>query len=361
MLPRFWKAVIKQGGEEANQAISRMVVGSGIVSGLTMYALDGSIEGSWQNMTPAERDAKYRQGKQPFSVRLGNKYYSYRGLEPLSFWLTLSAELGDAIGKEREVSPQLIIDILTSISEDFSNQPFLLGLNNLFEALSDPEENAQRFISDLVRGTTLPVAIGDIARLYDPTIRKTEGVIEGLQSNIPGLSKGLLPKRNVFGESIIREGGLLQRLSPIAISTEKEVAIEKELQRLETTIGFPQQNIYGIKFTSEEMNVFSAISGKLAKKVLLATLTTQEYADSIDFEKKQTIENTISDARSVTREAMFGKVFLARWDNPDRETRIKFRKEEFPKVFENAPIEIQKIILELLKDEVRKLNLQKQE
>lgn len=359
ILPKFWKAVIKQGGEEANQAIARMVVGSGIVSGLTMYALDGSIQGSWQNLTPAERDARYRQGKQPFSFKIGNKYYSYRGLEPLSYWATLSAELADAIGKEKELSLQLVVDILTSISEDFSNQPFLLGLNNLFEALSDPEEKAQRFISDLVRGTTLPVAIGDIARLYDPTVRKTEGIIEGLKANIPGLSKGLLPKRNVFGESIIREGGLLQRLSPVVISTEKEVAIEKELQKLEITIGFPQQQIYGIKFTPEEMNVFSAISGKLAKKVLLATLTTQEYVDSIDFEKKQTIENIISDARSVTREAMFGKIFLTRWDNPDRDARIKFRKEEFPKMFEQAPIEIQKMILELLKDDVKKPTLPK--
>ena len=359
LLPRFWKAVIKQGGEEANQAIARMVVGSGIVSGLTMYAMDRSIEGSWQNLTPAERDAKYRQGQQPFSVKIGNKYYSYRGLEPLSFWLTLSAELADAIGKEKELSSQLVVDILTSISEDFSNQPFLLGLNNLFEALSDPEKKAQRFVSDLIRGTTIPVAVGDIARLYDPTVRKTEGIIQGLRANIPGLTKGLLPKRNVFGESIIREGGLLQRLSPISISTEKEVAIEKELQRLETTIGFPQQSIYGIKFTPEEMNVFSAISGKLAKRVLLATLTTQEYIDSIDYEKKQTIETIISDARSVTREAMFGKIFLTRWDNPDKEARIKFRKEEFPKMFEKAPIEMQTLILELLKDETKKPTLPK--
>lgn len=345
-LPKALYVAFKQGGTQASEAFARVITGSAVLSGLTMYASEGTITGSWKSFTPAERDAMRRQGMQPNSIKIGNRWYSYRGLEPLSFYLSFAAEIAET---QKEPTSERATKIIGSLAEDFANQPFLLGLSNVFNAVTDPDRYASRFFADLVRGTTIPVAVSDIARLYDPTIRKTETVFERLQANIPGASQKLLPQRNVWGETVTRKGALLERLSPVQMSEEKEIPLENELQRLGVTIGFPSQAIGELKMDDEEYDSFTKFSGYIAKRVLLGIIDSPAYLRLPDSKKRDMIEDLISEARRTIRDQMITEIIRHRLNNPDKEVRIQFLKEELPKIFEESSDDRKMLILEAIR------------
>ena len=80
------------------EEIARMTLGS--LAGLTFMwrMLDGSIDVSGAiPKTEGERDLFYRQHKQPYSIRIGDNWYSYQQLQPFSSTLFGFSQLGEMI------------------------------------------------------------------------------------------------------------------------------------------------------------------------------------------------------------------------------------------------------------------------
>lgn len=297
---------LKVGGGEASEVVGRMLVGSTFISGLTMFALEGKISGSGPD-NKAERDALLRQGWQPFSIKVNNNWISYRGLEPLSGYLSLAADIAE-VGKEP--SDQSVLGALGAIASDFLDQPFLTGASDLIEALMEPEKKASRFFANFLAGSTIPTGVSYISRLVDPTIRKPISFLQTLESRIPFLSKQLLPVRGAFGEEARREGGLAQRLFPASITTERIDLVEQELNSINKTIGFPSKSAFGEKLSDEEYDTLLRVSGKITKEILFDIIQSEAYQSANISEKDKIINKVVDRVRKKVRERAFKEKFL---------------------------------------------------
>lgn len=296
------REMVQMGGGEASEALGRMLTGSALISSLMFFALEGTITGRG----PAkknEKDALYRQGWQPNSIKAGNKYYSYSGFEPLTAYLNFAA---DTVETMEEPSEQKATEILTAITKDFTNQPFLIGLSGLVDALED-EKKLSRFMQSFATGMTIPTGISFFARIQDPVYRKSEGILEKFESKLPFLSEKLQPKLNVWGKEVKREGQF-----PTYITTEKYDALEDELTRLNKTIGYVSATAFATKLSKEQHETLQRVSGQVSYDILIEIIETSDYKKLKDYDKDKLIDKVIEKVRRRIREKAFEELRIKR-------------------------------------------------
>lgn len=303
------RKALKAGGGEAADAFSRMVVGSSILTAFTLYAMEGKITGRGPKNKP-ERDALRRQGWQPYALKIGDKFYSYRGYEPLTGYLGLAADVAETF---ETPSDDTALRTISAIAGDFLDQPFLTGVSDILDALTDPNANPSKVAGNFIAGATIPTGISHIARSVDPVYRKPSGVLQTLESRIPFMSKKVLPHRNVFGEASTRGGTTASRFSsPTFITQETQNAVESELDRLNFTVGFPGKTAFGKGLSNEEYDALLRVSGGVIKNVLENVFATEVYQSATENKKEKIIEKVVRDTRTKVKEKLFKEKRLLR-------------------------------------------------
>lgn len=293
---------------ELSDKVARVLTGTTFITATGLVVskiLDGEITGRGPK-SREERDALMRTGWQPYSVRIGDTYISYRGFEPLSGWLSLLADIND--GYREEGLSNSIKRATANIIRNFAENPFLIGLKDVLEAMTDPDETStDKMIAGFAAGMVVPTIVQQTARIIDPTVRKPEGVAEQIQSRIPFASKSLLPRRNVFGEPIEIERPAT-RLVAASTSTRKVDEVETELQRLKLNLSWPSETYAGIKLTPEQHDKLVEIAGKEFKRGLTAMVKSPAYQALPDGMKESAIRRLQDNIREVQRLILFPEV-----------------------------------------------------
>ena len=327
---------LKKGGATQAELISKMLVGSGMMSAFTLYAMEGGITGRGPD-NKNERDALYRQGWQPYSVKIGDKYISYRGLEPLTGYLGLASDIAET-GKAP--NDQQALNIIAAIVGDFVDQPFLTGAADLLEAIQEPERKGEKFVSDTIGGATVPTGVSWFTRLVDPVFRKPKGFLQRMEARLPILSEEVPAVMNAFGEEARREGGILQRLSPVPLTTGKLNTVEKELKRINYTMGFPSKTAFSEKLTDEEYETLLRVSGQVAFATLDKLFQSQGYQYLNETQKEKQIEKVVRDVREQVRKRAFAEKEI------QREIRARIAKDN------RVPEEQREAVLEYIMNQI---------
>jgi hypothetical protein len=260
--PRNFHDVFVKGGPEATEALSRIMVGHTVGAAMVLHALDGNITGALPK-NKAEADAWGRLGIQPYSIKVGDKYYSYLGYDPASTQLAAAADLASAYMKRREELPSdTVAKLGSSIVRNLANQPYLQGISGLLDALNDPERQGGRFISQVLSGLAVPTGVAALARAQDPIARAPKTVMENTEAKIPGLSQDIRPRRNVWGDPIVRDE---TPYAPVRTKTANKDPFELALNQRGITIGFPAASVNGRKLTPDEYDQLLAIAGPQTK------------------------------------------------------------------------------------------------
>ena len=112
------------------------------------------------------------------------------------------------------------------------------------------------------------VGLGQIIHQIDPYRRETrsgeeswylnlvDGLSKELQNKIPGLSEGLLPERDMFGEPIPSSGPVQNYANDRTV---------KAMEDLHMKVGHLPRKIRGIRLTDEQYDRFAMIAGRDAK------------------------------------------------------------------------------------------------
>jgi hypothetical protein len=189
--------------------ISRGITGTGLIAGgMTLYD-KGLLTGA-ANKDKDVADFETQIGKQPFSVKLGDKNYSYSQYQPLSMALGVGAQISQNKGKG--------IDPVTTLAnagsnalEYYSDQPMLQSIQRLAGSSNSSKGIGQRLID---AGLELPKqfvpTLGkQIAQVKDDTQRSTysPNYLEGqltnpIKAKIPGLTNTLDPKVDTLGNEV---------------------------------------------------------------------------------------------------------------------------------------------------------------
>jgi len=289
---------------ERNMAIARATLGSLTLAGLATYAMQDRISGSGRSLDAAERDALYRTGWQPNSIKIGNKWYSYQNINPVNIPLSMVGNAYELYKKkEKAIESKDIAEIAFKVGNSLLDQSYLQGISNLFNALDSPEQEGLNWFNRTVSSFASPGIVSQTMRLFKPEIYKTKTLPEMLKQRY-GVTEGLIPKRNAFGEPITgqRATGI-----PFFPTTEQVSPLEDILRKAGVDIGFPSTNIAKTKLSPEEYDQYLEQSGQAIKKELegrigyLRELSPSELEDEV----KKIVDNN----RKKVRERLFKKYY----------------------------------------------------
>ena len=304
LLGQRYKNAIQQGGEIADLQRAKLAVGAAIGSSVLYYANSGLITGRGPSDS-RERSILLETGWQPYSIKIGDKYYSYNRFEPVGILFGITADMSDVgkyvkrslTGEEEDNLGKLMAMLSASFSENITNKTFLTGLSDTIEMINDPdrygESTLRRFFSSFV-----PTFSYYERKAEDPVIRDVQSVSDGFVNRFPEIvgttgartSVDLPPKRNVFGE--IRRftptfdplGG---RYSPVRVSTVTDDVVFNEFVNLGYTPPFPKRTIGNVKLTPQQYETLLANQQILQTKQIIARLVTSPGYNRLTTSAKQ--------------------------------------------------------------------------
>lgn len=236
-----WRADVAAGGARADLALAKMATGSSIMLMAMDWADSGAISGRGPKEA-GEREAMTRQGWQPYSVKVGDKWFSYNRTDPFGMTMGFAADIASAVRNgeldEDDVDEwtEVTAAAIATISQVTINKTYLSGLSEFAEMMSDPTRYSGSYISNFVASFVPATSLmGAIERAGDPTVRETNTPWDVVQSKILGLSENLTPRRNLWGDEIKTESGMgkgYDFISPVAARTINPEPIDAEIMRI---------------------------------------------------------------------------------------------------------------------------------
>lgn len=306
-LPSTWKAIRSRGREAWSEMIARQFTGGVFLGTAMIYAAEGNISGLGPR-NKAKRTVMRLAGWQPSSVKVGNTWVSYRGFEPISSWLRTAADAFEGI-KEGEASTELIQRMLASYVKQFAENPFFMGIHDVYEAFSDPQANAENVVSGMVVGSVVPNLLQQFARgVFDPVVREPKDTWTKIAARTPLLSKTVKPLRDVYGEPIVRDKAALT-LVGLNVSVEDKGKLANELARLGIGIGKPSKTVAGIELTDDEYERMYLMKGAMLKESLERLVNYENYDKFDDEMKIKMIRKTIRTINSFAKSQAFEKYY----------------------------------------------------
>lgn len=318
LVMREVKDAIRAGGAERDIALARMTMGTAVAVSVAELAAEGFITGGGPS-DPGSRAMLRLTGWQPYSVKIGDTYYSYNRLDPLGITIGVSADFAEISGHINQGdADQLGALIVGSISKAVINKNWLRGPADMIEAINDPDRFGERWLQS-VAGTLIPTGVAQFARTQDPVLRditpekiegaplltSARGIINKIKSRTPGYSTTLPPVRNVFGEPVILSGGLGPDLvSPVYVSRDRNDPVANELVRLDQPVSRLRREINGVRLTPQQYDVFQQLAGRPMKQALTVLMAAPNYAKLPDFAKKLAIKRIVDGTRTIARKRM---------------------------------------------------------
>lgn len=309
-LIKEWREAFAKGGPEADKAVAELVVGTAVFTTVFSMALSGQITGQG-DPDPRKRATQMASGWQPYSIKIGNTYYSYQRLQPVGTLIGMAADSAavwdNMTPDESDKLPKIMS---TAFANAITNQTFLQGITNIVNALSDPSRFGPRFVQNMT-ASLVPGAVGQTAQMMDPYQREVYSVLDAVQARIPGLSENLMPKRDVFGEAVAARDRM-GAISPITRTVESDDKVRLEAARLGVGVSkapdyveLPagrDSKLGRVELTAEQKDVFATKAGQQAHQVLSAVVGTPMWDSTPDMIQRQIMDSVFQDARSYARD-----------------------------------------------------------
>lgn len=343
-----WRADIAAGGVRRDLALARIATGSAILSVAMDYAVNGFITGPGPGKSKKALGETWRgTGWQPFSIKIGDKFFSYSGTDPVTMPFAFAGAVAD-LATRRELAPrdfdtmsELTAHMIGAIGAAALDKSYLYGLAAAVNAVEDTQRGPgafQRYI-DKQSGSLIPFSslLRTGKLVADPQYREINSFFEGMMANIAGLSDMLPPSRDLFGDEIGMPGVLggwpgraYDVVSPLMLSQLKDHPVFQEMKRLNlgisriqyrTTIegvpmnlrdkNYPEVFDYYVRLAGNELKMPGTEGrgpdGKgLGLKDYLTDVVTGKdpdvsvtYATMNDFQKTKFIQDTVGRYRRM--------------------------------------------------------------
>lgn len=250
LLKRSVRADIAAGGARRDLALTRLALGTGVMLTTTDMALNGSITGGGPK-DPAQRAALLRTGWQPYSMKIGDSYYSFSRLDPWGFTLGLAADAveiahnTDWNKNDTRSAEDIGYAVAQSLFNVVMSKTYMRGLSDFAQASTDKSgASLKHFFENLAVSGTVGMIPGSqpIERLIDPELREADGVLESIKAKTPGISDSMPLRRDLWGRPKSYESGLgwaYDAFSPIYYRRENPEPIDQEILRQGMTIPDP--------------------------------------------------------------------------------------------------------------------------
>jgi len=330
-----------KGGLARDKALGKIALGTSIMLGVSTLAQNGQITGrgpsEWK-----EKQQLMEEGWQPYSLKVGNKYYSYNRFEPVGILFGVAADLNEIIrnapqkfqDENKDAIADIAAQLVGSVSENLINKTFLTGLAGAVEVVSDPDRYGDKFLQRFA-GSFVPTAFYYGRKAEDNLVRDARTTADNLINRLPQVggefffgktSKDLPPKRNVFGETIEYKPTpniYGYTFIPINISEIQQDPVFAELNRIGYIPSMPKRKMGTVELTPEQYESLLKIQEELGtKQQLEQVILSPNYIDSTEYQKQMILETLIKTYQENAR-----VIFRARNPNVVLEDVENKRKE----------------------------------
>jgi hypothetical protein len=262
---------IAAGGARRDLALARISAGSLIMAVSAELSGQGLITGGGPT-DPAMRAALRRTGWQPYSIKVGDTYHSFNRLDPLGMTLGLAADITEILGQVEDADAETLGAAgVMAVRNNLVSKTYLNGIADLVEIFASvsPELGANKAEQWLRRmaGTVVPAAAATVERVVDPTLREVDSVVQSIRSRVPGYSDELPPRRNIWGEPIVLQGGLGPDIMSPIYTTEADAGtpIDAEIVEHQVPIRMPARAMEGVDLTQQEYDALVRLAGNELK------------------------------------------------------------------------------------------------
>jgi hypothetical protein len=303
--------------------VGQQILGTGFV--LTAYSMyqAGSLTGNYSS-DPAVRNTQMQSKIPPLSVKIGDRWVGYAGIEPLHTILAFTVDTMEGLKRaelEGYSQASLIKNGYDVIRAAFTDKTFTEPLSNLMMAMQEPQR-ADAFIVGLTNGL-MPNMLNMIARLEDPLYREVKDpelstwIMNNLKSRLPGLRKELPVKSDLLGQP--REvGSAVEIMSGFTNRAAGQDIRQSFFNNPELKIMTPSRNLYGVELTPDQYSRMTQQMGQLTGLVVDALSNNPGYQRLPDSMKAHVFKSIVSGIRSDVRLSMLPELTL------DPEQRAKY-------------------------------------
>lgn len=238
-----WRADFAAGGARRDMALARVATGT-MIMGIAQQMVDEeSVTGSVPK--DANEAALWKRlGRQPYSVKVGDTWYSYNRADPFGMIMGFAADIQQTL-RQGEVSPkdvdewqEVMAAGISAVSMTALEKSFMRSYSDFNEMMSDPKRYAPNQINSILSSfVPFTSLMGAATRLGDATQRDARTPLDAIYAKIPGLADRVIPKRNLWGEAAVDKHGVLNVFNPMRASTETGSVIDMEMERLQV---FPE-------------------------------------------------------------------------------------------------------------------------
>ena len=264
---QMW-ADVQAGGVKRDIALARMSFGQLTLGMFYSYALEGKITGRGPNDAKT-RNALRLTGWQPYSVYHDGKYYAYNRLDPVGMFLGLAADTAEVMHYANDAdSSEVALAAIMAVAKNLENKTYLEGVSRFVQAFEDPERYMESYTGSLVSSLKpMTSLVGQIERTLDPEVSAVYSIMDRVYSQTPSLSSKLPPRRNIWGDAIVLQGGLgWDFVSPVYISHDTNDLVADELVALGVGISMPSRKLgqgkFAVELSPEQYDRWIVIAGK---------------------------------------------------------------------------------------------------
>jgi hypothetical protein len=290
---------VKKGGTFDQRAMSQ-AIGNGAFGPAIMgvgYALANQDMLTYGYPTDSkERKLWDSEGKQPYSVKVGDRWYSLNYLQPFGTLLAIGGQANRAKKEGKDISA-IVGQGTATAGQSVMNQSFLKGIGGALDAISDPERSVRKYVEQTT-SSTIPNFTRSFARAKDPIQRSPEGIVEGVKSGIPGLRETTTPKLDMFGQPLpAKDTFANQYLNPLKPSKVRGNETVQELRRLfESDNGVMPSEANKAVFgkdkplNAKQLKDLNSVTGTAVKPYYDETVKSDKYKALSDEEKVKVLK-----------------------------------------------------------------------
>ena len=249
---RMMADLASQDPQRKSEAYGRVIAGFGFTATGVMFASTGNLTGGGPK-NYKERKLLEEGGWRPYSIKVGDNYFSYQRMDPFASMLGIFADMADiaryAPPEMQEEVESLGLNLGIAVARNIGSKTYLQGVMDLAGLLENPE----RFVGETARGfagAMIPNYLGQSVQAVsgDESMREVRTWMDAMQAKIPFLSEGLDPQRNFMGEPMERYMALGGRWTdwflPIVHSTTSSDPINREIAQLGHAFAPPSAHRY---------------------------------------------------------------------------------------------------------------------
>ena len=295
------------GAKNKTEQLSKAIIGSAIFTGSAILLASDRL--TWGEPTDPTMKAAFKAaGKQAYSVKIGDTWYSYQKLPPpVAFPLALVAGIHDARqeAKMDDSTANLILSSVAKWGEFLADQSYAKSIGDILSAVKGGEAGIERIASNYAQQLVPYRALGGwLAKIFDDTQRKVDNKasfvdkqVQLLMMNIPGLSQKVPARLDGADNPILSQHRLANAFSPVNFSSETPMAADyegmvdiKKINR-ETTAASDEMSTR----VDEEYVTIKGLTTPEEKKAYLLNLAQEdpELAEKIITKaKEQVLERT---------------------------------------------------------------------